>query len=109
MGNKTQISLASFFFALNWLVTPETSPCVTPGQKLKCFKLGLNTSLHILKAVKLFKKAPTNYRSHQNFLNITDTLNKKSRIRETPTLSTDADSRTNTNLKRLVDFFQEVA
>ena len=28
---------------------------------------------------------------------------KKSRIRETPTLSTDADSRTNTNLKRLHD------
>ena len=27
----------------------------------------------------------------------------KSRIRETPTLSTDADSRTNTNLKRLRD------
>ena len=27
--------------------------------------------------------------------------NKKSRIRETPTLSTDADSRTDTNLKRL--------
>ena len=30
---------------------------------------------------------------------------KKSRIRETPTLSTDADSRTDTNLKRLHDFF----
>ena len=30
---------------------------------------------------------------------------KKSRIRETPTLSTDADSRTDTNLKRLRDFF----
>ena len=30
---------------------------------------------------------------------------KKSRIRKTPTLSTDADIRTNTNLKRLVDFF----
>ena len=29
--------------------------------------------------------------------------NKKSRIRETPTLSTDADSRTNTNSKRLRD------
>ena len=28
---------------------------------------------------------------------------KKSRIRETPTLSTDADSRTDTNLKRLRD------
>ena len=28
---------------------------------------------------------------------------KKSRIRETPTLSTDADSRTNSNLKRLRD------
>ena len=28
---------------------------------------------------------------------------KKSRIRETPTLSTDADSRTNTNLKRFRD------
>ena len=31
-------------------------------------------------------------------------LEKKSRIRETPTLSTDADSRTDTNLKRLRDF-----
>ena len=30
-------------------------------------------------------------------------LVKKSRIRETPTLSTDADSRTDTNLKRLSD------
>ena len=30
-------------------------------------------------------------------------LLKKSRIRETPTLSTDADIRTNTNLKRLHD------
>ena len=30
---------------------------------------------------------------------------KKSRIRETPTLSTDADSRTDTNLKRLHDLF----
>ena len=30
---------------------------------------------------------------------------KKSRIRETPTLSTDADSRTDTNLKRLREFF----
>ena len=29
---------------------------------------------------------------------------RKSRLRETPTLSTDADSRTNTNLKRLVDY-----
>ena len=32
-------------------------------------------------------------------------VRKKSRIRETPTLSTNADSRTNTNLKRLRDFF----
>ena len=39
---------------------------------------------------------------------IDQTIEEKSRIRETPTLSTDADSRTNTNLKRLVDFFQEV-
>ena len=31
----------------------------------------------------------------------TKTVKKKSRIRETPTLSTDADSRTDTNLKRL--------
>ena len=31
------------------------------------------------------------------------TLLEKSRIRETPTLSTDADSRTDTNLKRLRD------
>ena len=30
-----------------------------------------------------------------------DTYKKKSRIRETPTLSTEGDSRTNTNLKRL--------
>ena len=30
---------------------------------------------------------------------------QKSRMRETPTLSTDADSRTDTNLKRLRDFF----
>ena len=38
------------------------------------------------------------------------TLNKKSRIRETPTLSTDADSRINTNLKRFRDlsFFPKV-
>ena len=32
-------------------------------------------------------------------------LGKKSRIRDTLTLSTVADSRTNTNLKRLFDFF----
>ena len=32
-------------------------------------------------------------------------LCKKSRILETPTLSTDADSRTDTNLKRLRDYF----
>ena len=30
-------------------------------------------------------------------------LTQKSRVRETPTLSTDADSRTDTNLKRLRD------
>ena len=30
-------------------------------------------------------------------------IKKKSRIRETPTLSSDADSRTDTNLKRLRD------
>ena len=30
---------------------------------------------------------------------------KKSRIQETPTLSTDADSRTNTHLKRLNDLY----
>ena len=28
------------FLASNWLVTPETSPCVTPGQKEKYSKLG---------------------------------------------------------------------
>ena len=33
----------------------------------------------------------------------TPSIKKKSRIRETPTLSTDADSRTDTNLKRLRD------
>ena len=38
-------------------------------------------------------------------LSISETVKKKSRIRETPTLSTDADSRTNTNLKRLVYLF----
>ena len=32
---------------------------------------------------------------------------KKSRIRETPTLSTDAESRTDTNLKRLRDLFNQ--
>ena len=32
---KTQISLATYLFAKNWLVTPESSPCVTPGQKEK--------------------------------------------------------------------------
>ena len=32
---------------------------------------------------------------------------EKSRIRETPTLSTDADSRTNTNLKKLRDLSQK--
>ena len=35
--------------------------------------------------------------------NILEYILKKSRIRETTTLSTDADSRTNTNLKRLRD------
>ena len=39
-------------------------------------------------------------RSHHLSLEINQ---KKSRIRETPTLSTDADSRTDTNLKRLRD------
>ena len=34
---------------------------------------------------------------------IEEKFKKKSRIRETPTLSTDADSRTDTNLKRLSD------
>ena len=33
---------------------------------------------------------------------------KKSRIRETPTLSTDADSRTNTNWKRLRDLSKKI-
>ena len=33
----------------------------------------------------------------------TKNIYKKSRIRETPTLSTDADNRTDTNLKRLHD------
>ena len=36
--------------------------------------------------------------------NLTTIHKKKSRIRETPTLSTDADSMTDTNLKRLRDF-----
>ena len=34
---------------------------------------------------------------------ISESVTKKSRIRETPTLSTDADSRTATNLNRLRD------
>ena len=34
---------------------------------------------------------------------IFEVAHKKSRVRETPTLSTNADSRTNTNLKRLRD------
>ena len=36
--------------------------------------------------------------------NKTSKEEEKSRIRETPTLSTDGDSRTDTNLKRLRDF-----
>ena len=36
--------------------------------------------------------------------NIMSSYKKKSRIRETPTLSTDADRRTDTNLKRLRNF-----
>ena len=39
----------------------------------------------------------------QVFCYVIETGKKKSRIRETPTLSTDADSRTDTNLKRLRD------
>ena len=38
-------------------------------------------------------------------LELREGVKKKSRIRETPTLSTDADSRTDTNLKRVIDFF----
>ena len=38
-----------------------------------------------------------------DFKNAQQLLDKKSRIRETPTLSTDADRRTDTNLKRLRD------
>ena len=38
--NKTQISLATYNLASNWLVTQETSPCVTPGPKEKYSKLG---------------------------------------------------------------------
>ena len=36
-------------------------------------------------------------------LSFYDIITEKSRIRETPTLSTDADNRTDTNLKRLHD------
>ena len=45
-----------------------------------------------LKDENTIKQSPENNNKH-----------KKSRIRETPTLSTDADSRTDTNLKRLRD------
>jgi hypothetical protein len=31
----TQISLTTYLFAKNWLVTLESSPSVTPGQKEK--------------------------------------------------------------------------
>ena len=50
--------------------------------------------------MQITKYRNTNYKNTE--IKITEI---KSRIRETPTLSTDADSRTNTNLKRLVDFF----
>ena len=39
------------------------------------------------------------------FIKRSDAVFQKSRIRETPIFSTNADSRTNKNLKRLVDFF----
>jgi hypothetical protein len=32
-GTRLKLVLQPIFVALNWLVTPETSPCVTPGQK----------------------------------------------------------------------------
>ena len=50
------------------------------------------------KEKKVLKKGKCHARSAQK-----GSLLKKSRIRETPTLSTDADNRTDTNLKRLHD------
>ena len=52
-----------------------------------------------------FNNARTITKASATSLDTRQDDNKKSRIRETPTLSTDADSRTNTNLKRLVYFF----
>ena len=37
------------FFVKNWLVTPETSPCVMPGQKGNDLKLGWRSSEYYLK------------------------------------------------------------
>ena len=69
-------------------------------------------SIQFNKIGYFFKNKKNGHNSTKNikkvifYTTITNTFDfssKKSRIRETPTLSTDADSRTDTNLKRLRD------
>ena len=72
-------------------------------------KVDASESTNILSRLITFHSSSTNSFSHyfqffiQSWYWNSNTTNKKSRIRETPTLSTDADSRTDTNLKRKQD------